>query len=65
MNKKKIQKVLKDKKTKSMSIYTFNNLKEAADSVETKMDNWKVQLLIAEAINSGKRAFGFNWRKIS
>lgn len=65
MNKKKIQKVLKDKKAKSMSIYTFNNLKEAADSVETKMDNWKVQLLIAEAMNSGKRAFGFNWRKIS
>lgn len=42
----------------------FNSIKDAASSVDTKMEDWKVQLLIADAINTGKRAFGCNWKKI-
>lgn len=53
-------KQVKDKK----EITQFNSIKEASASVDTKMDNWKVQLLIADAINTGKRAFGCNWKKI-
>lgn len=64
MGKTKIQSILKDKEANSTLITTFNTIKEAAASVTTKMDNWKVQLLIADAINTGKRAFGCNWKKI-
>ena len=53
-------KQVKDKK----EITQFNSIKEASASVDTKMDNWKVQMLIANAINTGKRAFGCNWKKI-
>lgn len=52
-------KQVKDKK----EIAQFNSIKEASASVDTKMDNWKVQMLIANAINTGKRAFGCNWIK--
>lgn len=54
-------KQVKDKK----GIAQFNSIKEASASVDTKMDNWKVQMLIANAINTGKRAFGCNWVKVS
>lgn len=64
MSKIKIQSVLRDKEANSTLVNTFNTIKEATDSIETKMDNWKVQLLIADAINTGKRAFGCNWKKI-
>lgn len=53
-------KQVKDKK----EIAQFNSIKEASTSVDTKMDNWKVQMLIANAMNTGKRAFGCNWKKI-
>lgn len=54
-------KQVKDKK----EIAQFNSIKEASTSVNTKMDNWKVQMLIANAMNTGKRAFGCNWVKVS
>lgn len=54
-------KQVKDKK----EIAQFNSIKEASASINTKMDNWKVQMLIANAINTGKRAFGCNWIKVS
>lgn len=54
-------KQVKDKK----EIAQFNSIKEASASVNTKMDNWKVQILIANAINTGKRAFGCNWVKVN
>lgn len=54
-------KQVKDKK----EIAQFNSIKEASASVDTKIDNWKVQMLIANAINTGKRAFGCNWVKVS
>lgn len=41
----------------------FNTIREASASVNTKMDDWKVQMLIANAINTGKRAFKCKWRK--
>lgn len=65
MNKIKIKKILKDKEANSELITSYNSIKDAASSVNTKMDNWKVQMLIANAINTGKRAFGCNWVKIS
>lgn len=61
----KIQKILKDKSKKVVSVDTYATVKEAAASVETKMDKWKVELLIVDAINTGKRAFGLNWKKIA
>ena len=54
-------KQVKDKK----EITQFNSIKEASASVNTKMDNWKVQMLIANAMNTGKRAFGCNWVKVN
>lgn len=52
-------KQVKDKK----EIAQFNSIKEASASIDTKMDDWKVQMLIVNSINTGKRAFGFNWKK--
>lgn len=57
MNKTKIKKVGKE-------VGLYDTIKDASKSINTKMDNWKVQLLIADAINTGKRAFGCNWKKI-
>ena len=42
----------------------FNTIKEASASVNTKMDNWKVQMLIANAINTGRNAFKCKWKKV-
>lgn len=42
----------------------FNTMREASASVNTKMDDWKVQMLIANAVNTGKRAFKCNWKKV-
>jgi hypothetical protein len=41
----------------------FDNLKEASNSIDTRMDNWKVQLCITNAINNKSKAFGAFWRK--
>lgn len=42
----------------------FYSLQEAATSVDSKLENWKVQLYIADAINNNKRAFKFKWEKV-
>lgn len=42
----------------------FNTIREASASVNTKMDDWKVQMLIVNAANTGKRAFKCNWKKV-
>ena len=52
-------KQVKDKK----GIAQFNSIKEASASIDTKMDDWKVQMLIVNSIITGKRAFGFYWKK--
>lgn len=46
---------------KENSIEIYRNIREAAASIDTKMEEWKVQLLIADAINKGKKAFKCSW----
>ena len=60
----KIKRVLRDRETNTEEIGYFNSIKEAAESVDTKMDDWKVQMLINSAISTGKRAFKYNWYKV-
>ena len=42
----------------------FNNIEEAAQSVKSNQEPWKVQMLISYAIISKKKAFKCGWRKI-
>ncbi len=42
----------------------FFNLEEAAKSISSKLENWKIQLFIADAINHNKKAFKYNWIRI-
>lgn len=65
MNKVKIKKVIRDREANSKLVTSYNSIKDASLSVDTKMDNWKVQMLIANAMNTGKRAFGCNWVKVN
>ena len=65
MNRVKIKKVIKDREANSELVTSYNSIKDASLSVDTKMDNWKVQMLIANAVNTGKRAFGCNWVKVN
>ena len=41
----------------------YPSIKEAAASIDTKMEDWKVQMLICDAINHKKRAFKCKWDK--
>lgn len=43
----------------------FYDLKEAAQSIKTKLEDWKVQLFIADAINNNKTAFKYRWVKVN
>lgn len=43
----------------------YKSIKEASNSIDTKMDNWKVQVCIANALNKGRKAFGYTWKKIA
>ena len=42
----------------------FNTLMEAAKSVESKLEDWKIAIYIANALNTKKRAFKYNWERI-
>ena len=44
-------------------IETYPSIKEEAASIDTKMEDWKVQMLICDAINHKKRAFKCKWDK--
>ena len=44
-------------------IEAYPSIKEAAASIYTKMEDWKVQMLIYDAINHKKRAFKCKWDK--
>ena len=64
MNKKRIV-CIKEKEEgnkKAEKVY-YNNIKEAAAAIDTRMDYWKVQLLICDAIVRRKRAFKCKWMK--
>lgn len=56
---------IKIKRIGKEDIEVFNTIKEASNSIDSNMDNWKIQMLIADAMNTGKRAFGFNWKKVA
>ena len=45
-------------------IEIYPSIKEAAASIDTKMEDWKVQMLICNAINHKKRALKSKWQKI-
>lgn len=51
----------KIKKCGENEIEIFNDIKSAAESVDTNMEQWKVQMLIADAIGKKKRAFKCKW----
>ena len=64
MNKKRIiciKEKEKEESNKKVEKVYYNNIKEAAAAINTKMDNWKVQLLICDAIVRRKRAFKCKW----
>ena len=66
MNKKRIvciKEKEKEEGNKKVEKVYYNNIKEAAAAINTKMDNWKVQLLICDAIVHKKRAFKCKWIK--
>lgn len=44
---------------------TFRTLKEAANSINSKLENWKIQVYIAEAIVNNGVAFKYRWAKIN
>lgn len=60
----KIRSIFEDKEANSKLVTSYTSIREASLSIDTKMDNWKVQMLIADAINNNKRAFKMKWQKI-
>ena len=64
MNKKRIV-CIKEKEEGNQKIEKiyYDDIKEAAAAIDTRMDNWKVQLLIYDAIVHRKRAFKCKWMK--
>ena len=58
MNKIKIKKII-DK-----NVEYFDNLDDAAASVQTNLDTWKVKMLIKYAIIKKGRAFKASWQKV-
>ena len=60
----KIRSIFKDKEANTKLVTSYTSIREASLSIDTKIDNWKVQMLIADAINNNKRAFKMRWQKI-
>lgn len=58
MNKTKIKKITDN------NVEYFDNLEEAAASIQTNLDAWKVQMLIKYAIIKKGRAFKASWQKV-
>jgi hypothetical protein len=56
---RKVKKIEKEGKTE-----VFNSLQDAAKSINTRMDDWKVQMFIMNSINTGIRAFGAKWQGV-
>ena len=42
----------------------FIDLQDASKSIITKIDDWKVQLFIANAINNNIKAFKYKWSRV-
>lgn len=60
----KIRSIFEDKEVNTELVTSYTSIREASLSIDTKMDNWKVQMLIADAINNNKRAFKMRWQRI-
>lgn len=60
MSKDKIKRIFEDGKVK-----TYSTIEAASKDVDTRYENWKVQLMIVNAINTRTRAFKCTWEKIS
>ena len=60
----KIKRILENKEENSKLVTYYNYIKEAAESIDKKMEGWKVQMLIVDAINNKKRAFKYKWQKV-
>lgn len=60
----KIRSIFEDKEANTELATSYTSIREASLSIDTKMDNWKVQMLIADAINNNKRAFKMRWQRI-
>lgn len=54
-----MKKIKRINENKEVNIY--NTIKEASASIDTNMDDWKVQMLIVNAINTKGRAFKCKW----
>ena len=64
MNKKRIVCIKeKEEGSKKIKKIYYDDIKQAAAATDTKIDNWKVQLLIYDAIVRRKRAFKCKWMK--
>lgn len=59
MTMKKIKRTDENKKE-----IIYNTIKEASASIDTNMDDWKVQMLIVNAINTRGRAFKCRWANV-
>ena len=44
--------------------FTYANLQDAANAVDSKVEKWKIQLFIAQAMISKGRAFKSKWMPI-
>lgn len=42
----------------------FNTLMDAARSVDSKLETWKVAIYIAGVLNRKGKAFKYNWERI-
>jgi hypothetical protein len=55
----------KNKKIKRIdenAVTYYSTINQAAADVDTNMENWKVQMLIVDAINKNKKAFKARWQ---
>ena len=46
------------------NVSTYRDLQEACKTIKSKLDDWKIQLFIANAMNKGIRAFKCKWERI-
>lgn len=60
MKREQIIKRIEEDKT----VTYYRNVRQAASDIETTMDNWKVEMLIATVLNKGKKAFKCIWQTI-
>lgn len=58
MNKIKIKKITDN------NVEYFDSLEDAAASIQTNLDAWKVQMLIKYAMIKKGRAFKASWQKV-